>query len=406
MTEQASRAGALRPNELEAIYAISQAVAGGGNPEITLNDIIRLARPVFIFDNMVLYEKRGDTPFEPTFARAIGRGRFNEADLAWGEATASDVFVCGRIVTRKEEPADGQQDRNSSRYFLGIPLNVGGDMMGALVFVRFGGPLYSPDQTYLAEFIAAHVAQLLEHTVLVDRIADLEARRRLDSLQDDFIAMISHELLTPLGFIKGYATTLLREDIQWDDTSRHEFLQIIDEESDRLRELIDNLMDSSRLQAGTLRMNMQPLRLDMLLKDMATRARSRDETLKIDVAIKQPGLIIQSDPARLAQVFDNLLTNATKYAPGSPIEIVLDRPEALARISVIDHGPGIPPEHMPNLFKRFFRVPGQNTSIRGTGLGLYICRQIVQAHGGEITVSSQPGKGTTFYIHLPVERQV
>jgi signal transduction histidine kinase len=406
MTDQISGVGALRPHELEAIYAISQAVAGGGNPETTLNEIIRLVRPVFIFDNMVLYEKRGDTPFEPTFARAIGRGRFQEADLAWGEATASEVFVSSRIVTRKDEAWDDAPDRNNTRYFLGIPLNVGGEMMGALIFVRFGGPSYSADQTYLAEFIAVHVAQLLEHTVLVDRIADLEARRRLDSLQDDFIAMISHELLTPLGFIKGYATTLLREDIEWDSASRREFLQIIDEESDRLRDLIDNLMDSSRLQAGTLHMNTQPLRLDMLLKDMATRARSRDENLKINVTIRTAGMIAQADPARLAQVFENLLSNASKYAPGSPIDIILDRPDALARIAVIDHGPGIAPEHLPKLFKRFFRVPGQSISIRGTGLGLYICRQIVQAHGGEITVSSQPGQGTTFYIHIPVERQV
>jgi len=298
---------------------------------------------------------------------------------------------------------DASHDRTSARYFLALPLNLGEQVKGTLVFIRFGGPPYTPEQINLAEFIGVHVAQLLEHRQLVERIADLEAKRRLDSLQDDFIAMISHELLTPLGFIKGYATTLLREDINWDAVTRHEFLTIIDEESDRLRELIDNLMDSSRLQAGTLHMNIQPIRLDTLLKDISLRASSRDEGLRICLDLVAGGLQVQADPARLAQVFDNLLSNATKYAPGSPVKISLERIDEQARIAVKDQGPGIPPEHVQNLFKRFYRVPGQNTSIRGTGLGLYICRQIIRAHQGEISAESTPGQGTTFYIHLPCE---
>ncbi len=100
---------------------------------------------------------------------------------------------------------------------MGLPLRLAGQSKGVLVFIRFGGPVFTPDQISLAEFIALHVAQILERKQLVNQIANLEAKRRLDSLQDDFIAMISHELLTPLGFIKGYATTLLREDTSWDE---------------------------------------------------------------------------------------------------------------------------------------------------------------------------------------------
>ena len=113
-----------------------------------------------------------------------------------------------------------------------------------------------------------HVAQLFEHDQLVQRVVSLEAERRLDRLQEDFIATVSHELLTPLGFIKGYATTLLRADATWDENTRSEFLTIIDEEADRLRELIENLMNSSRLQAGTLRLTYQPVRLDTFLKEI------------------------------------------------------------------------------------------------------------------------------------------
>ena len=169
------------------------------------------------------------------------------------------------------------------------------------------------------------MAQLLQRHQLVERIADLEARRRLDMLQDDFISTISHELLTPLGFIKGYTTTLLREEISWDEDMRHEFLTIMNEEADRLRELIDNLLDSSRLQAGTLRMNFQTIRLDAMLKDISLRARSRNENLDIDLVLKANSVTVQADPTRLAQVFDNILNNAIKYAPSSPVTITLDR---------------------------------------------------------------------------------
>lgn len=276
--------------------------------------------------------------------------------------------------------------------------------MGALVFVRYGGPPFTPDHTQLAEFITTHVAQLLEHQQLVKRLSSLEAERRLERLQDDFVATISHELRTPLGFIKGYATTLLRDDINWDEESRNEFLTIIDEETDRLRELIDNLLDSSRLQSGTLRMEFQPIRLDTMVRDMALRARSFHENLTIVLKIEATGIQVNADPTRMAQVFDNLLSNATKYAPKSQVFIILNAQGDKAHIQVKDTGPGIPPDHLRNVFNRFYRVPNQQSSVRGTGLGLFICRRIIDSHEGKLWAESEVGKGTTFHITLPCER--
>lgn len=403
MVDETSNPTALRPEELEAVYSISRAVAGAVDLDTALDEIIRLTRSVFIFDNMVLYNLRSIDTLEPAYARAIGRGRSQEAELVWGEATALEAIQKGQVIILQEESGD-QEDRTGVRFSLGLPLRSGKDIKGALVFIRFGGPTYKPDQIRLAEFIAMHVAQLLEHGQLVQRVVSLEAERRLDRLQEDFIATVSHELLTPLGFIKGYATTLLREDAVWDDATRREFLSIIDEEADRLRELIDNLMDSSRLQAGALRMSFQPVRMDTFLKDLSFRAKSRDEKQKINLELYSPDLIIQVDPARLAQVFDNLLSNANKYAPGAAISITLDRVNELAHIRVKDDGPGIDPEHLPNIFKRFYRVPSNNTTVRGTGLGLFICRQIIRSHGGNISVESKPGDGTSFDIYLPIDR--
>ena len=152
--------GGLRPQELEAIYAISRAVARAVDTEAALDEIIRLVRPVFIFDNFVVYTWRGEEGIlDLTFARAIGRGRFREADLAWGEAVAVDAFHSRQTILRREELPDEEptnRDRTSLRYYLGMPLNLGEEVVGSLVFVRFGGPPYSPDHILLAEFIAVH----------------------------------------------------------------------------------------------------------------------------------------------------------------------------------------------------------------------------------------------------------
>jgi K+-sensing histidine kinase KdpD len=257
MTDESGATQGLRPQELEAVYAISKAVAEAVDLDTALEVIMRLARPVFIFDNMVLYLQKQEAGLEPAYARVIGRGQSAEAELAWGEVCASEAFQTQHTAIYHEILDGWQNDRLCWRDFLGLPTYTKEGIQGALVFGRFGGPPYAPDQIHLAEFITAHVAQLLEHQQLVQRIASLEAERRLQRLQEDFIATVSHELNTPLGFIKGYATTLLREDTTWDEATRREFLMIIDEEADRLRELIDNLLDSSRLQAGTMRMQPQ-----------------------------------------------------------------------------------------------------------------------------------------------------
>lgn len=393
--------GSLRPQELEAVYAISRTVAQAGDIDDILDEIVDLARPVFIFDNMVLYFWEENNQLEPTFARVVGRGQAAEGDLAWGEAIANETFQSGRTQIRKEELGGWPQDRLSLRFFLSLPLQFGERVLGALVFVRFGGPPYSPDQIHLADFIATHVAQLLGHKQLVERIASLEAERRLERLQQDFIATISHELCTPLGFIKGYATTLLRNDTSWDENTRHEFLTIIDEEADRLRELIDNLLDSSRLQSGTLKMQFQLVRLDTLLRDVSVRASSHHENLSVQLNLMSDGLRGRADPTRIAQVIENMLSNAVKYAPGVPVTISLEAVGGIAHIQVQDTGPGIPAEYLEHLFKRFYRVPGHTAIAHGTGLGLFICRQIIHAHGGDISVESTLGEGTTFHIYLP-----
>lgn len=391
----------LRPQELEAVYAISKAVAGAEDLDAALDEIVRLSRPVFIFDNIVLYLQDQTINLEPVYARVIGRGRSAEADLAWGESVAVRVCQKGELLTDYEKLLDWEQNRLNLRYMLGLPLSYGDDLIGAIVFGRFGGPEYTAEQVHLAEFIALHISQLLRRMELVERIGGLEAERRLQQLQGNFIAAISHELHTPLGFIKGYVTTLLRSDTQWDEKVRREFLTIVNEETNRLQELIDNLLDSSRLQGGTFSIKLQLLQMDLLLKDTISRLNVRYPDTKILLEI-ETGIWAQVDPLRLEQVLNNLISNSLKYAPGSPIWIDLKQEQENCQITVRDEGPGIPLKHQSQIFNRFYRIPEAYPNIHGTGLGLYICREIVRAHNGEIWVESDKGHGAQFFIRLPL----
>lgn len=401
MIDDTTLSASLRPRELEAVYEISRVVAASEDIDSALDQIAPVIRQVFIFDNMVLYLKDLLDDIEPTFARVVGRGRSaSEDDVAWGEELAWAVLETGQLIQRTEESDGWETNRLAHRFFLGLPLQLGERIIGAVVFGRFGGPAYTPEQIHLAEFTAAHVAQLFGRQQMVERIARLEAERRLNAMQSDFIAMVSHEFGTPLGFIKGYATTLLREDISWDDSTRREFLTIIDEEADRLQELISSLLDSSQLQAGTMKIDLQPVRLDTLIRDVVLRASARYKDLSIHTDLL-PNAIVQVDPTRLSQVFDNLLSNAVKYAPGALVSITMTQEGEIIHTAVQDQGPGIDPKHVERLFDRFYRVPTTQNVARGTGLGLFICRQLVQAHQGTLTVESTLGQGTTFHICLP-----
>lgn len=387
--------------ELNAVYAIARIVAETFDTEAGLDAVFRLARTIFIFDTVALYIQDEESGIlEPTYARALGRGRSREAELTWGEPAATEAFRLGETILRQEDAGPTVTDRDRRRDYLGLPLLVGGRTVGSLVFGRFGGPSYPPEHIRLAEFVAWHVGQLLENRRLSRRVASLEAQRELARMQDEFISTISHELRTPLGFIKGYVTTLMRDDAEWDQEKRAEFLQIIDDEADRLTELIDNLLDSSRLETGILSMTIEPTKIAPVVRDSIIRIQGVHKEMKITSELNPDLPIVAIDSTRIAQVLYNMLSNANKYAPSSDVVIRCQPQEDMILVEVKDHGPGIPPEHLAHLFERFYRVPS-NSSARGTGLGLYICRKIIEAHGGEIGVMSELGEGTRFHFTIP-----
>lgn len=383
------------------LYQISQIVTRTSDWNEALNEIIPTIRQIIIFDNMAVYISDPIThQLEVMYARAVGRGRAAEADIAWGESFAN--WIVDHPQTAIREPDNALAfDRLKRPYLLGIPLTVGERSLGAVIFIRFGGPPFSPQYIKLAEFISQQIGLLVEYQNLQRAYENLEAQSAETRLQEDFISTITHELRTPLGFIKGYSTTLLRADTTWEPETQLEFLRIIDQETDRLQELIENLLDSARLQSGTLKMDFQAARLDLIIKAAAERCTIQEPGFKIQLITEGPPSVIQGDPKRLRQVFENLFTNAIKYAHGCDASVRIKPDQAGFLIEIEDSGPGIPLRYLPYLFERFFRNPDNSPTIHGTGLGLFICKKIILAHRGRISVSSEVGEGTTFHIWLP-----
>ncbi len=385
---------------LKYIQSLLQAMRREADWKAAFDKLLASLREDFVYDNVAAYllDGAGQT-LDVGYARAVGRGKLSEADVSWGEGIAAKVLT--RQGTVLQEPTHLRTNRLDSPYLIGLPLFTGARLGGALVFVRFGGPAYSQTHVLLAELIAGMASSLLESRALQAARGELESVQRQMRLQDDFVSTISHELRTPLGFIKGYSTSLLRNDTKWDEKTQHEFLTIIDEETDRLTHLIENMLESARLQSNTVKFKFQPLRLDALIRDVTTRIHAHRPQLNVDVDFDVVPPIL-GDSVQLSQVFENLFNNALKYAPDSSLSISLRGGPKSLRVDFSDQGAGIPEEYLPFIFERFYRVPGQPTAT-GTGLGLYICKQIILAHHGKIWAESILDKGTTFVIELPID---
>jgi PAS domain S-box-containing protein len=242
--------------------------------------------------------------------------------------------------------------------------------------------------------------------IIVD-VWDITKFREAEEAKSTFVSVISHELKTPVSLIKGYASTLLREDASWDQQTVTNGLRVIEEEADKLTELIENLLDVTRLQAGTLTLQFGPVRLDKLAARLVEKFRTQTDihTITADFPAEFP--VVQGDEQRLGQVLSNLLSNAIKYSPkGGRIVVSGEILDGSVQVSVSDEGIGLAPEQRENIFDRFYRVDNALTrETQGVGLGLYIVRSIIEAHGGRVWVESEPGQHTAFSFALPLSQE-
>jgi len=234
-------------------------------------------------------------------------------------------------------------------------------------------------------------------------VVDITRFRQAEDLKSTFVSVVSHELKTPVALIKGYAETLRREDAAWDAATVRDSLAVINEEADHLTHLIDDLLEASRIQAGRLKLEPTDVSLPHLAHKVVDglRARTGLHTFEFDFPPDLPS--VWGDPERLQEVLSNLIDNAVKYSPsGGTVWIGGRVDQSTVTVYVADQGIGIPPEEQARIFDRFHRVDSpEHRSAKGTGLGLYLVKAIVEAHGGRVWVESAPERGSIFIFTLP-----
>lgn len=236
---------------------------------------------------------------------------------------------------------------------------------------------------------------------IVANVRDITKFREAEELKSTFISVISHELRTPVALIKGYVGTLRREDADWDPDEVRNSLQVIEEESDRLAALIDDLLEVSRLQSDSFALVHEEVDIGRLIQALVERFRTQspEHTFENDIDKELP--IIQGDEQRISQLVSNLLSNAVKYSRGQ-VHIQARVRQQEVMICVQDNGPGIAPEDRARIFDRFYRAPETADSTQGAGLGLFLAKAVVDAHGGDIWVDDRFEEGARLCFSLPI----
>ncbi len=237
----------------------------------------------------------------------------------------------------------------------------------------------------------------------IANMRDVTRQREADDLKETLLAVISHELKTPVSIIKGYAGTLAREDAHWDTQTLREGLSVIEEEADKLNALITNFLEASRLQTGNLKLHMTEVYLPEMAERAVNTLRATTDRHTFSLEFPDDFPTIHGDYERLSQVLTNLISNAIKYSPkGGKIRVGGETTPTSVRLFVADEGIGIPAAEQELIFERFHRVDnGLTRQAPGTGLGLFLVKAVTQAHGGSVWVESTLGAGSTFWVELP-----
>jgi signal transduction histidine kinase len=322
--------------------------------------------------------------FRPAATFGYDTQAIKELGLRAGEAITGKVFDEGvsRLLPSPERVAEAMADLRPSnravmtralgsevlpRCTLAAPIQVGSHKYGVLILETILGPAaFSED--------------------------DLP-----------FLQTLSHELRMPLTAIQGYSSALLLDNVYWSEEKRRKFLHMIEEESETMQSMLNNILDSSLIDVDQLIIDRQPVRLPLLARVLADEMQYRTQIHRIIVEFPDKFPILEIDPRWIKQVFRNILDNAIKYSPdGGLIVIRGEERHSDVVIMVADQGIGISPENLIPLFERYFRVhSAASLHIPGTGLGLPIARAIVEGHGGRIWAESNLGEGTTIYFTLP-----
>jgi signal transduction histidine kinase len=313
----------------------------------------------------------------------------------------------GRTQTRPDMAVD-TQDEERPLLELGLrsrvvaPLQSGGRVIGVFSVSRLERDAFSAEEVEFVTLLGRLIATAVQNIRAFEaERATVEELRRLSALRADFVSMVSHELRSPMAAVIGSARTLQQRWRELRPEQREAFLAVIGDETARLANLIEDVLHTSRIEAGTFSYRFATVDLARLVGDSVSAAELAQDEVRVSAEIRPGVSQIRGDGERLRQLFDNLVSNAVKFSrTGQEVRVTLNGDNGVVRVAVRDDGPGIPVEHQGLIFEKFGRAAAGHAKP-GTGLGLFIARSIAEAHGGSLEVQSVVGRGTTFTVTLP-----
>jgi signal transduction histidine kinase len=399
-----------RADLLDAANRCARALSSSLDLDEAFGAFIRELRGLIPFDRMAIVLAEGGV------ARVIATAGNQAGDvmppgtvLSLERNLLADVIAGGTTVYREDmaEPRYAEEERLVAlgvRSRVVAPLLVGARAVGLISVGRAEPNAFDEHELELVSLLGRLAASAIQNIRAYDsERRTVEELRRLSALRADFVSLVSHELRSPMATVIGAARTLQTRWRELQPQQRQAFLALIADETARLSTLVGDVLDTSRLEAGTFSYTFTDVDLGALVRDsVANAAVAQDEVpIVAEVGAVMP---VRADPERLRQVISNLIDNAVKYSPaGEPVAVQVAPRNSSVVVAVTDRGPGIAADDQRVIFEKFGRVNRSGSvSKPGTGLGLYIARSIAEAHGGTLEVASALGRGATFTLELPV----
>jgi signal transduction histidine kinase len=399
-----------RADVLEAANRCARALSSSLELDQAFDAFIREVRGLLPFDRIAIVLSENSVAQVMAVAGAgadevlpPGSGRPIHGTLL-EELLRTNQTIYRRDMSSAEYPEEDEFLALGLRCRLATPLLQGARSIGMLSLVREEPDSFTADDIELAGLLGRLVASAVQNIRAYEsERKTVEELRRLSALRADFVSLVSHELRTPMAAVIGASRTLQQRWRELSPDQRESFLELIAGETNRLAELIGDVLDTSRIEAGTFSFRFRDLDLTQLVHDAVATAQLGQDEVRLRANVQSPLPTIRADGERLRQVLTNLIDNAIKYSPaGGEVEVRAYPENGRVFVDVRDDGPGIAKADQKLIFEKFGRVVGSGAARPGTGLGLFIARSIAEAHGGALEVQSAPDQGATFTLELPL----
>jgi signal transduction histidine kinase len=400
-----------RADVLEAATRCARALSSSLDLDEAFEAFIRELRGLVAFDRMAIVLEEAGAAQVMAVAGVGAEGVFSRGSRQpVGETLLAEILRTGQ-PTYREDMTDTRYSEEREFLELGLrcriaaPLLQGPRAVGMISLVRREASSFNKQELELVGLLGRLVASAVQNIRAYEAEHNtVEELRRLSALRADFVSLVSHELRAPMASVVGSAQTLRQRWRELTPDQRESFLALIGSETERLAILVGDVLDTSRIEAGTFTYRFDDVDLGALVRDSVAGVSLAQDEVRVTADVRGELPRVRGDRDRLQQVLTNLLDNAVKYSPaGEEVKISAFQLDSTLRIEVADHGPGIPQEQQRVIFEKFGRVHSPGSPGKpGTGLGLFIARSIAEAHGGALEVSSAPDLGATFALTLPL----